>query len=1340
MTRVLVVDDHEANLIYLRSLLEANGCEVETARNGAEALVKGRHFPPDLIIADLLMPVMDGYTLLRHWKADGCLKGIPFIVYTATYTEAEDEQLALGLGADAFILKPAEPVDFLARIRAAQTNVAAAASKLPNPTAGDETELLKVYSETLIRKLESKSLQLEEANRALKQDIDERNHAAEALRLLSSAVLQSAESVLITDAQLDPPGPRIVFVNPAFERMTGYRADQIIGLTPRILQGPLTDRKVLARMRLMLARGEVFRGETTNYRQDGSSYMVEWQVTPIRDASQTVTHFGAIQRDVSERNRLANELQQHQRAQREMAEQLEIERSRLLEAQQLAKVGSWETDLANGNMIWSEQTHRIFGTDPATFQPTHPAFLALLHPDDRARVDAAFQRSKLTTAPHCIEHRLLRSGGEVRHVEERWQMLEAARGKPARAVGSCQDISERTIAAQALRHSEQRFRNLLQNVDSVAVQSYTLDGTTRYWNKASEVLYGYSAEEAVGQNLLDLVIPEPMHDGMRAAMQQMADSGQPIPAEELTLRRKDGEPVTVLSSHAIVEIPGSPIEVFCIDVDLSRRKRAERAVKTSEAEFRTLAESLPQLVWTAAADGLLSHFNQRWLDYTGLSQSDSAGDGWQAALHADDRPEALTHWRTATASGEAYEMEYRLRRRDGEFRWMLARALPLRDAEGGIAKWFGTFTDIHDLKMAELRITRLSRVQTVLGHVSSLNARARDHAELFQGVCHIAVDECGFRMTMVCAVQGPEQALVPVASVSKDPQLLAFISELLTSGAGSRQTLTQRAVSARQAVIVNDTINDPAVPMGASYAAIGVQSIAVFPIIVGGEVIGTLGLFSEQRNYFQDDEVRLFEEMSSDVAVAYEKIEKGARLDYLVYYDVLTGLANRGLFLERVAQFMRGSTDGTDGLGLVLVDIERFKNINDSLGQATGDELLRQFANWLSNAVGDSNRVARIGADQFAVVVRDESHEGEVARLLERMTAGLAMDSFPLNGSSFRIAAKFGVALFPTDAINAETLFKNAESALKKAKGSGQRYLFYREEMTAAVAAKLTLENQLRQAIERDEFELHYQPKVDVSTLHVIGAEALIRWNDPRTGLVPPGQFIPILEETGLIHDVGRWALNQAVADFLRWRKAGLRTIRIAVNVSPLQLRHRDFAVEVRQALAGADGAGAGLELEITESVIMEDVQHSIASLRAIREMGVSIAIDDFGTGFSSLGYLSRLPADKLKIDRSFISAMTRGPDGLALVSNIISLAHSMNLDVVAEGVETEEQARLLRLLKCDEQQGFLYSRPLPSATFEAKYLQSEASILPVTPRSAPASTLGVAPGSRTCVPGPYVS
>ena len=545
--------------------------------------------------------------------------------------------------------------------------------------------------------------------------------------------------------------------------------------------------------------------------------------------------------------------------------------------------------------------------------------------------------------------------------------------------------------------------------------------------------------------------------------------------------------------------------------------------------------------------------------------------------------------------------------------------------------------------------------------------------------------------------------IVPVASAGKDEELLTAIKGILSSSEGAPKYHGRAGDQGEKGRRVQRFAKRPQVLFGKQYAESGVRSMAVLPLIVADEAVGVLALYAGESEFFHEEEMKLLTELAGDIAFAIDHIDKQERLDYLAYYDALTGLANRSLFLERVAQYMRSAVSGGHKLALFLIDLERFKNINDSLGRPAGDALLRQVAEWLTHNTGDANLLARVGADHFAVVLPEVKQEGDLARLLEKTMEAFLEHPFRLNDAVFRIAAKVGIALFPDDGADADTLFRNAEAALKKAKASGDRYLFYTQKMTEAVAGKLTLENQLRQALDNEEFVLHYQPKVNLASGKLTSAEALIRWNDPRTGLVPPGRFIPILEETGLIYEVGRWALRKAIEDYLRWRAAGLPAVRIAVNVSPLQLRNRGFIAEIEQAIGIDAHAAAGLELEITESLIMEDVKHSIASLQAIRAMGVTIAIDDFGTGFSSLSYLAKLPVDTLKIDRSFVIDMTAGPEGLALVSTIINLAHSLKLKVVAEGVETEEQSRLLRLLNCDEMQGFLFSKPVPARDLRNK-------------------------------------
>jgi diguanylate cyclase (GGDEF)-like protein/PAS domain S-box-containing protein len=658
------------------------------------------------------------------------------------------------------------------------------------------------------------------------------------------------------------------------------------------------------------------------------------------------------------------------------------------------------------------------------------------------------------------------------------------------------------------------------------------------------------------------------------------------------------------------------------------------------------------------------------------------------------------------ASGAAAKpVEVVRRREDGSKMWVELR----RHAQRSGDRWtiVSLVRDITERKEAEIRIVHLSRVHAMLSGINTLIVRVRTRDELFSESCRIATEEGGFRMIWIGMVDRNSMKIIPVASVGADPEFLSFVRERfsLQEGAAYGNTMAARAIREMKAMVANDLETNVEVLFHKRHFDAGIRSMAMFPLLVGNDVVGVVGLYAGESEFFHDGEVKLLTDLTRDIAFAIDHIEKQEKLDYFAYYDVLTGLANRNLFLERTAQYIRSAASGGRKLALYLIDLERFKNLNDSLGRPAGDALLRQVAEWLTLNVGDVNLLARVGADHFAVVLPDIKRDIDVARLLEKTMQSFLGHPFRLNDAVFRISAKVGVALFPEDGADADTLFKNAESALKKAKSSGARFLCYAEKMTASVAGRLNLENRLRLALERNEFVLHYQPKVSLASGEPTGAEALLRWNDPGTGLVPPRRFIPLLEETGLIHDVGRWALKSAIDDYARWRRIGLRALRIAVNVSPLQLRNRGFVAEVKQALGTDAQAAAGLELELTESLIMEDVRFSIASLRAIRALGVSVAVDDFGTGFSSLSYLARLPVNTLKIDRSFVIDMAEGPQGLALVATIINLAHSLKLSVVAEGVETEEQSRLLRLLDCDEMQGYLFGKPVPRDEFEAKYL-----------------------------------
>jgi len=427
-----------------------------------------------------------------------------------------------------------------------------------------------------------------------------------------------------------------------------------------------------------------------------------------------------------------------------------------------------------------------------------------------------------------------------------------------------------------------------------------------------------------------------------------------------------------------------------------------------------------------------------------------------------------------------------------------------------------------------------------------------------------------------------------------------------------------------------------------------------------------------------------------------DRVEHRERIAYLARYDALTDLPNRTLFHERLTQAVEATRRVDGALALAVIDLERFKAINDTLGMHTGDKVLRAAAQRLHELAGDVHRVARVGGNLFALIVHDISGAEEVARRLEAAQLQLFGTPFTVDGHEVRLTGKIGVAVYPEDGADADALFRNAEASLKRAKETGERYLFYAPEINARVAEQVELEHRLRKAVEHGELFLHFQPKLELATRRIVGVEALMRWAGPDGAPVSPAKFVPVLEQTGLILEAGRQAIATASTTYRTWHALGLAmaTPRIAVNVSALQLRRKSFVADVCAALGDA-GDGGGVDLEITESLLMADVDESILKLRALREMGMHISLDDFGTGYSSLAYLSKLPLDDLKIDRVFVRGMTEKAEDTSIVSTIISLAQGLNLKVVAEGVETEEQAQLLRLLRCDQVQGFLFSPPV---------------------------------------------
>jgi diguanylate cyclase (GGDEF)-like protein len=429
-----------------------------------------------------------------------------------------------------------------------------------------------------------------------------------------------------------------------------------------------------------------------------------------------------------------------------------------------------------------------------------------------------------------------------------------------------------------------------------------------------------------------------------------------------------------------------------------------------------------------------------------------------------------------------------------------------------------------------------------------------------------------------------------------------------------------------------------------------------------------------------------------------ERLANRLKLQHQAFHDSLTGLPNRAKFTEALNEVIGRAKSSGNMFAVLFVDLDQFKYINDSLGHFVGDMLLQAVAGRLRNLLRETYTVARLGGDEFVMLVSDISRINHAARIAVRIHQAIAREPYNIDGRRLSVTPSIGISLYPADGDNAVELIKNADAAMYYAKEMGRNnYQFYTHDMNARAFAVLSTEHSLRQALERGEFLLHYQPQIDIATGRMVGAEALLRWQRPDMGLVPPAQFISIAEETGLIVPIGDWVVREACIQSRRWRDAGLRALPVSVNVSALQFRQPGFPQKVAAVLHEIDLRPESLELEITESVIMHGAETTMATMRQLKEMRLKLSIDDFGTGYSSLSYLKQFPIDRLKLDQSFVRGLPSEPEDLAISTAVLRMAKTLGLKVMAEGVETEEQLRFLRRNECNEAQGRFFSGPLPA-------------------------------------------
>ncbi len=643
---------------------------------------------------------------------------------------------------------------------------------------------------------------------------------------------------------------------------------------------------------------------------------------------------------------------------------------------------------------------------------------------------------------------------------------------------------------------------------------------------------------------------------------------------------------------------------------------------------------------------------------------------------------------------------------------------------------------------AQKQKERLTGMFEALSATNEAIMRAKTRAEMFELVCAAAVLGGKFTSTTIALAEPGEEFLRIAATKGQNQERVRSTRFAISAEHPEGRGLTGTAFRTKAPCIMNDFLTNERTAHWHSLAkGGGTRSGAGFPLLKkDGAVAGVLLFLAGEEDVFTDDLVELLARLAENISFAIdnfdradEKTRADERIEYLASHDSLTKLPNREMFNELLRHAIEAARRYQRRFAVLFIDLDRFKVINDSLGHAAGDMLLVEIAGRLRGALRSSDVVARLGGDEFVVILEETAEREDVERIAGNLLSVLSQ-SLQLSGHECHTTASIGIAMYPSDGDDVQALTKNADMAMYLAKEDGKNgFRFFTQEIKTQSIERLTLETALRRALERDQFELHYQPKVDMAAGQITGVEALLRWTHPELGVLSPVQFIPLAEETGLIVPIGRWVLREACAQNMAWQRRGLRPVSMAVNLSPRQFADEHLLQDIDEALASSGMSAALLQLEVTESMVMRNVSRAVKVLDAIQSRGIRLAIDDFGTGYSSMSLMKQFPIDTIKIDRSFVRDLPNDSEDRAIAQAIIGMGKALGMTVIAEGVETVEQQAFLRSHACDEMQGYLFSKPLPSAQM-ASLLRSAPML--VSPPLQPAADDATEKSGRRLKPG----
>jgi diguanylate cyclase (GGDEF)-like protein/PAS domain S-box-containing protein len=927
----------------------------------------------------------------------------------------------------------------------------------------------------------------------------------------------------------------------------------------------------------------------------------------------------------------------------------------LNDVQGAAHVGIWEFLVASNKLIWWDETCRITGIERNSFDGHIDTYISAVHPDDRDKVLASIEQSRHQPIYPVLEHRVVWPGGEVRQLLVRGYPFRDEDGNPA-VSGTIQDITGVKQAGVALRAIS---RKLLNALESMTDAFYTLDRDWRftYLNTEAERLLQRPRAELLGKNVWD-EFPDLRGTQFESEFRQAVEQNRPSAFEEIYIPLNSWKELRIFPSR-------EGLAVYFTDI--SARKRLQEIERQNEERFKIVARATSDIIWDwdATADriwwseGIHSIFGYGPNGY-GPNEFNDGIEAWASHIHPDERKRVVDGLYTAMASlRESWQDQYRFMRKDGSYADVRDHGIFIRGSNGVAVRVIGSMVDITQYKQAEvdrLQAEARNRVQ------ASLLDKAQD-----------AISVTGIDGRISYWNKGAERLFGWTAdeAIGKTNAELLIVDH------------EEFHIAYRTALQQGDWTGE----------------------ILKRRKDGRTFTAESHLTLMRDDDGRPQSVLDIETDITQRKRAE-REIEALAFFDPLTGLPNRRLLLDRLRHALAACGRNGHMGALLFLDLDNFKSLNDTLGHDKGDLLLQQVALRLRTRVPRaSDTVARHGGDEFVIVLEDLSRQqietaSQAEKVAEKIQAAFDLP-FQLNDHQHHTSPSIGVALFDKHISNVDELLKRADLAMYQAKAAGRNTIrFFDPEMQTVISARVELEADLRHGLQRREFCLLYQRQVDGEG-HTIGAEALLRWHHPRHTWVLPARFIPLAEETGLILQLGQWVLETACKQLVAWaRTPGTSDLTVAVNVSASQFRQPAFVEQVLEVIDRTGADPKRLKLELTESLLVADVERTVDKMNALKARGICFALDDFGTGYSSLSYLKRLPLDQLKIDKSFVRDVLTDPNDAAIARTILGLGHTLGLDVIAEGVETESQRDFLAQNGCRAYQGYLFGRPVPAEQF----------------------------------------